>query len=239
MKSKKRTELLSIVSTKAGEEIQREIAAIRGDSKKVKRDIDPYKDTELTEKLLAKTNTKLFMNINKSNQLVLGRSFNNEIIDMLQFKIVDCKLTKDFDVPGFELHSKYFILLNNIKDKRKENLFIDLLNMRSSKICLEGVNYCWVVSRTDSVFVWKYCRVFNDNSIQDVGPSLNMVLENAYHCGDEKYKLAVGENSNKKKSKNTYKNAFNDKIGVLHIDKQDLKEVKTRKSKAYKLNRAK
>lgn len=238
-KSKKRNELLSIVSNKVGEEIQREIATIRGDTRKIKKDIDTYKNSELTERLLAKTSTKLFMSISKNQELTLGRSFNNEIIDLLNFKILDYKLTKDFDVPGFELHAKYFILLNNIGDKRKENLFIDLLNMRSSKICLEGINYTWIISRSDDTYTMKYCRVFSDSSIQDIGPCLVMSLLNSYHCGDEKYKLAIGENRNKKKSKNTFKNAFNDKIGVLHIDKQDLKEVKTRKSKAYKLSKAK
>jgi ribosome production factor 2 len=236
-KTKKRNELLSIISTKVGEEIQREIASIRGDTRKIKKDFDSYKQAELTEKLLAKNNTKFFMNINKNNELIFGRSHDNEIIDMINFKILDHKLTKDFDVPGFELHSKYFILLHNIGDKRKENLFIDILNQRSSKICLEGINYTWIISRKNEEYTMKYCRVFKDNSIEDVGPYLRMTLQNAYHCSEERYKESISENVNKKKNRNTFKNAFNDKIGILHIDKQDLKDVKTRKSRAYKLSK--
>lgn len=238
-KTLKRAQLLSIICTKEGEVVQRELGLIRGDTIKIRKDFDAYKDSERTSKLMAKTQCKFFVSINKKKELIVGRSHDNEIIDTLNFKLLNHKITKDISGPGFELNAKYFILLNNIDDKRKENLFIDLLNMKSSKICLEGINYAWIISKTGDLFVMKYCRVLSDDSIEEVGPCLELQLQNEYHCGEERYQQAIGENKNPKKHKNTFKNGLNDKIGVLHIDKQDLKDVKTRKSRAYKLSKIK
>ncbi|AFM98167.1 hypothetical protein EHEL_041170 [Encephalitozoon hellem ATCC 50504] len=226
-----RKTLLSVICSDEGEKIQREIGVIRGDTVHIREKTSPFDCVEKMEKLMKKKKSGLFISVTKDNLLVIGRAFNDEVIDMVEFKINRYLSVSDFECVGPELHMKYFVVLQNINSERLENLMVDLLNMRSSKACLEAVRYSWVFAKTEGGYVLKYVRVLKDLNVEDCGPLLEMELVRSYHCGDELYKKALGEA--RKPRKNVSKNLFNDKIGTLHIDKQDLRDIKLRKGKGY------
>ncbi|KAK6089715.1 hypothetical protein P3W45_001357 [Vairimorpha bombi] len=223
----KRNSLISIITSKKHKEIQSILTKIRSDCIAVRREklSDPFKQYSIVEKILKAHESKLFITIT-SKHLIFGRSFNNEIIDMLKFKIITYE--KSFKgVISAELNMKYGLLLMNIKDKRIENMFVDLFNMKSSKICLDNIRYMWVITDFNGTYVLKYCRILGNDDLEDVGPYFELELEDKYFCSDETYKKSMG---NKEKTvKNISKNEFNDQIGTLHINKQDLREIKTRK----------
>ncbi|EEQ81586.1 hypothetical protein NCER_101927 [Vairimorpha ceranae BRL01] len=225
----KRNNLISIVTSKKHKEIQNIFTKIRANSIILNRErlTDPFKQYNLIEKILKTHEAKLFITFTSSH-IILGRSFNNEIIDMLKFKIKHYEKSFKGTVSA-ELNMKYTILLININDKRIENLFIDLLNMKSSKICLQNIKYTWVITNIKGIFIIKYCRILENNDLEDVGPCFELELEDKYHCTEETYKKSLGKIE--KKNKSITKNQFNDEIGILHIDKQDLREIKTRKYK--------
>lgn len=227
-----RKTLLSIVSNPEGRRMLREIATIRGDTVHVSEKVDPFGSTEVTERLMRRKRAGLFMSITEDRHLVVGRTFNNEIIDMADFRIDSHRSIGEFPCAGPELYAKYFVVLQNIDDGRLGNLVVDLFNMRSTRVCLESIRYSWVFSRTDKGYVLKYVRVLQDLSVEDCGPSFEMELIRSYHCGDELYKRAIDEPSRPKKK--TRRNEFRDKIGTIHIDRQDLKDIRLRRSKGYK-----
>ncbi|ADM11411.1 uncharacterized protein Eint_041220 [Encephalitozoon intestinalis ATCC 50506] len=221
--------LLSVICSSEGEKIQREIGAIRGDTIHIQEKISAFDCVEQVEKLMKKKKSGIFISVTKENLLVIGRTFNDEIIDMVEFKINKYQPVSDFECVSPELHMKYFVVLENINNPRLESLVIDLFNMRSSKVCLEGIRYSWVFARTESGYVLKYVRVLKDLSVEDCGPLFEMELARSYHCSDELYKKALDEPS--KPRRNTTKNLFNDRIGTIYIDKQDLRDIKLKKTK--------
>lgn len=223
----KRNNLISIITSKKHKEIQLILTKIRSDCITVKREklLDPFKQYNIVEKILKSHNSKLFITFTSDN-LILGRSFNNEIIDMLKFKIKNYEKSFKGVIPA-EINMKYGLLLINIKDKRIENIFVDIFNMKSSKVCLDNLKYIWVITDYNGTYILKYCRILNNDDLEDVGPYLELEIEDQYACSDETYKKSFG---NKEKNvKNVSKNEFYDQIGTLHIDKQDLREIKTRK----------
>jgi ribosome production factor 2 len=228
-KSSKRKALLSIVTNERSREMQREIATIRGDSVELVEHINAYTDTDVTERLLRRKQCGLFLSINKEMYLSFGRCFNDEIIDMVEFRISRHRPVSDFGPLGPALHSRYFVLLQNIDNERLANLVVDLLNKRGNKICLDGVRHAWIFSRTEKRYLLKYVRILNDQSIEDCGPYFELELVRSYHCTEEKYQEALDL---PKKSNKISKNELKDKIGRVYLEKQDLKDVKLRKGKA-------
>lgn len=223
----KRLNVLSIITSKKNKEIQSIVTKIRSDCIQVIREklSDPMKQYSLIQKLLKKNECKLFLTIT-NGFFSFGRSFNDEILDLLKFKIINSKSTFK-NVVSAELNMKYYIFIQNIADDRICNLIIDVFNMKSSKVCLKNIKYCWIFSCIDSKYIFKYCRILSNDEIEDIGPYFELELVDKYYCSDELYKKSFGEIS--KKNKKINKNEFKDEIGTLHIDKQDLREIKTRK----------
>lgn len=227
-----RKTLLSVISSDEGERIQREIGIIRGDTVHVHEKMNPFDNVERMERLMKKKKSGLFMSVTKDRRFVIGRNFNDEIIDMAEFKVNGFQSVSDFGCVSPELHMKYFVVLQNISSSRLENLVIDLFNMKSSKVCLESIRYAWIFARTEAGHVLKYVRVLKDFTVEDCGPLLEMELVRSYHCSEELYGKAVDEPS--KPKKNVTRSLLNDKVGTLHIDKQDLRDIRLKKGKGYK-----
>lgn len=222
----KRLNLLSIITNKKNKELQTIVTKIRSDCIQVTREkiLDPLKQYALIQKILKKHDCKLFFTITNGH-FTIGRTFNEEILDLLKFKIL--KSVSTFKgVVSAEINMKYFIFIQNITDERMCNLLIDVFNMKSSKVCLDNIKYCWIFSYVDSKYIFKYCRILSNDDVEDIGPYFELELVDKYYCNDELYKKSFGVVS--KINKKINKNIFKDEIGTLHIDKQDLREIKTR-----------
>ncbi|KAH9411573.1 hypothetical protein HK407_04g06780 [Ordospora pajunii] len=231
-KSDERKTLLSVVSNEEGERIQKEFSTIRGDAVSVRENVSPFDCVEKIERLMKKKRCGVFFSVTKEKRLVIGRVFNDEMIDIAEFSIDKYMSVSDFECVSPELHMKYFVVVQNIDDARLENLVVDMLNMKSNKVCLDNIRYCWVFARSEAGYVLKYVRVMKDLSIENCGPLFEMQLIRSHHCDEEVYKKAIDEPGRGRK--NIKKNVFNDKIGTLHINKQDLREVRLKKIKGYK-----
>lgn len=228
----RRKTLLSVISNKEGERIQKEIGVIRKDTVHVKDGMNPFDSTELVERLMKKKKAALFINVTKDQRLVMGRTFNDEVIDMVEFTIDSYRSVSSFGCAGPELHAKYYVILQNINDSRMENLIVDLFNMKSAKVCLESIRYAWVFAKSEVGYVLKYVRILRDLSVEDCGPMFEMALARSYHCDEELYKKAIDEPVRSRKGVKT--NEFRDKVGKIHVDKQDLRDVRLRRTRGYK-----
>lgn len=213
----------------------KEFLAIRGDVAgfKTKLDSDSCLNTNGIFKLMKKKNCALFLSYDGKNSISLGRSYNGQPLEVIKFKIRNMLSSSDFKTLPPELNVKYFCIFLNIKNKKIENLFVDLLNQPSSKINISAVKYAWVISQADTIITIKFVRVLDDISIEEIGPFFEIETEKEFFCSDELREQAFSVKI-PKKQKNVSKNIFKDKIGKIYIEKQDLKDINTRKSRAYK-----
>lgn len=214
----------------------KELLTIRGDFTALEEGLDSFADYEKTCRLMKKKKCALSVASTKDH-LVLTRAYDYQPLEILKFRIAKCLSSADFSPAPAELHSKYFVVCQQIENKRVENLFVDFFSQSSTKVNIDSVKYAWVVSQSGSqherVFTLKYVRVLNDLSVEDIGPCFELVLEKEFYCGDELHEKAFAHNK-PRRQKNVAKNAFKDAVGRLHIDRQDLNDINLKKSRAYK-----
>lgn len=222
--------------TKSIPKALKELLTIRGDFTTLDESIDAFSDYEKALKLMKKKKSVISVTHNK-NTLVFIRSFDYQPLEILKFTILNALSSTDFNSIPAEFFSKYFIISQNIENKRIENFFIDFFSQRTVKIDIESVKYAWIISSSSKVeYNLKYVRVLNDFSVEDIGPSFDLKLEKEFYCGDEIYSKAFSQDK-PVKQKNVSKNVFKDTVGKLHIDRQDLNDINLKKSRAYKTNK--
>lgn len=233
--TKHRKELLCINNNSNGEKKLKELLKIRGDVTPVKTTINLGFDTDLTIRIMKKKKCGLFINVSKEDILSIGRTFNDELIDFVGFKITSYKSASAFDVSGFELMVKYFVLVQNLNNSRLENLMVDLLCTKGTKITPDGIRYAWIFAKLEGKsYVLKFVRVLKDLSVEECGPLFELELTSEYHCNNDIFEKALNVPKPSKKNKNIERNAFKDQIGTIHINKQDLRDVKIRRTRSYK-----
>lgn len=213
----------------------KELLTLRNDFHTLEEDIDAFSSYENACKLMKKKQCALLINPKKDHLEIL-RAYDHQPLEILRFKIVNERSSADFkDTVPPELFVKYFIVCIGIQSKRIENVFIDLLSQKSTKIDIESIKYSWIISQDEktNIYTVKFVRVLNNNTIEDIGPYFELELVKEFYCGDEIYEKAFSVEKPKKR-KNVSKNIFKDTVGKLHIEKQDLKEINLKKSRAYK-----
>lgn len=211
----------------------RELLTIRGDFHSLEEDIDVYSEYEKACQLMKKKKCSLLVSIHR-NTLVLMRTYDNRPLEIFKFSILKSMSSSDFKTVPAELFTKYFIVIMNLQNKRLENLFVDFFNQKSKDVNIDGVRYSWIIQQDkEGTVTMKFVRVMNDLSIEEIGPYFELKMEKEFYCGDELYEKAFTVEK-KKKQKNVTKNVFKDTVGKLHIERQDLKEINLKKSRAYK-----
>jgi len=210
----------------------KELLTIRGDFVALE---ESNLDYEKTCKLMKKKKCALSLELN-GDKLAITRIFDAEPLERTEFRIQKAQSSSDFATVPAELFSRYYVVCQNIENKRMENLFVDLFSQCSSKVNLDAVKYAWIINESQAdgrVITVKYVRVMNDFSVEDIGPYFELVPTSEFFSGDELYEKAFSQ-PKAKKQKNVSKNVFKDKIGKLHIERQDLTEINHKKSKGYK-----
>ncbi|ELA41366.1 uncharacterized protein VICG_01607 [Vittaforma corneae ATCC 50505] len=214
----------------------RELLTIRGDFLALEEDIDCFADYEKTCKLMKKKKCALSVASTKEH-LVFVRVYDYQPLEILKFRISKSFSSADFGSVPAELYSKYFVICQQIENKRIENFLVDFFSQHSTKVNIDSVRYAWIIGQTshqsERTFTLKYVRVLNDLSVEDIGPHFELVLEKEFYCGDELYEKAFAC-SQPAKQRNVSKNVFRDTVGKLHIDRQDLNDINLKKSRAYK-----
>lgn len=211
----------------------RELLAIRGDAAVLKEEFDTYADADRTLKLMKKKKAALFISHIGESHLVLGRSYDGQFIDLVKFKIQRMLSSSDFQSLAAEVHVKYFLLFQGIADARLENLLADAFHQSSREVDLCGLRYAWIFHQHDRLLTLKFVRVLKDMSVADVGPFFELAIEKEYFCGEDLWSAAL-DVKKVKKVKNTEKNVFKDRIGKVHVDRQDLKDIKLKKNRGRK-----
>uniref|UniRef100_A0A3Q3F6V6 Ribosome production factor 2 homolog n=1 Tax=Labrus bergylta TaxID=56723 RepID=A0A3Q3F6V6_9LABR len=213
------------------------------------------KDIEFFSK---KTDCSLFLfgshNKKRPNNLIFGRLFDFHVLDMVELGIEkyvslsDIKASKcpEGTKPMLVFAGEAFDMDN--EHKRLKSLLIDFFRGPTvSAVRLAGLEHVLHFTALEGKVYMRSYRCLLKKSgcrtprieLEEIGPSLDLVLRRTHLASDDLYKLAHRRPKALKirKKKNVSHDAFGTKFGRVHMQKQDLTKLQTRKMKGLRKRR--
>jgi ribosome production factor 2 len=206
---------------------------------------------------MASTNKK------RPNNLTLGRTFDSQILDMAEIGILRYKSIADYGgtVPKKRLGSKPLLLFcgelwqHDSNCSKLQNLLIDIYKGDTcKKIFSAGIDHIIVFTSVlgpddKPLFHQRtyFCKLKKNPKggtvpvplLTPCGPDMDFVLRRTRLATPELWKAALKQpqsihRRNQKKNKNHSTNLFGERIGRLHLEKQDLDNRQGKKVKALR-----
>lgn len=245
-------------------EVLRDLAAIKKPNSILltkNNDIKPFEDVAKLEFLSIKNDSSLFVLGNhtkkRPHNLVIGRMFDHQLLDMIEVQIKDYKGLADFVATKCHLGSKPLFVfqgeqfhLNGAGDDKYSklmNLLIDLFKGEQIELInLQGLEYVIVVTATsgqEDLIKMKIFSIKMEKSgqkaprveLEEMGPSMDLTMLRSKFSSDEQKKASLKRPKEllPKKFKNVEKTDIGDVMGRVYVE-QDLSKLQTRKVKALK-----
>jgi len=207
--------------------------------------------------VMASTNKK------RPNNLVIGRTFDHQILDMVEVGVLRYKSIHDYggSVPKKRIGSKPLMMFlgdlwqQDSSCQKMQNLLLDFYRGDVvDKIVVSGLDHLimFVASKdpqTNQLLIHQHVYFMklkkdpdNPSSTTPVpllmpcGPDMTMVIRRTQFAAPDLWKAALKQPQGlkKKKRKNHTTNLFGETIGRLHLEKQDVDKMGGRKSKALR-----
>ncbi|XP_006110054.2 ribosome production factor 2 homolog [Myotis lucifugus] len=215
----------------------------------------PFEDQTSLEFFSKKSDCSLFMfgshNKKRPNNLVIGRMYDYHVLDMIELgieKFVSLKDIKNSKCP--EGTKPMLIFAGNDFDvtedyRRLKSLLIDFFRGPTvSNIRLAGLEYVLHFTALNGKIYFRSYKLLLKKSgcrtprieLEEMGPSLDLVLRRTHLASDDLYKLSMKmpKALKPKKKKNISHDTFGTTYGRIHMQKQDLSKLQTRKMKGLK-----
>jgi len=225
-----------------------------------KNQIRPFDDDTSIEFFAQKNDASQFVLTSHTKKrpstLILGRLFNFHLLDMVELTISNYKSASSFTnvkkkpmaggKPAIIFQGAEFE--NSEDHKRTGNLFIDIFRLHEvNKIDLSGLDRVIVCSTLDGVILFRQYMVKLLKSgtrvprveLEEVGPSFDCSIGRTKFASTDLMKeaLRVPPQLQAKKKKNKSSNIFGDKLGTIHMERQDLDTLTLARMKAFKRKR--
>lgn len=221
-----------------------------------KHDSDSFEDPSKIERLCVKEDASLFSlakhSKKKPNSLLCGRLFNGQILDMFEFSVEDIKPLSNYlktlsegtgNKPVLVFAGEQF---DRTKDSiRLKNFLTDYFRGNVvEKLSLQGVKY--VLSfflhdellsiRPYTVQLLKSGLATPRVELLESGPVVDMKVTRMKLATDDLYQQSLKQpkEATIKKQKNVSLDDFQNKLGRVHMERQDFKKLQLRKVKAYR-----
>lgn len=215
----------------------------------------PFEDQTSLEFFSKKSDCSLFVfgshNKKRPNNLIFGRLFDYHVLDMIELglekfvSLQDVKCSKCpegtkplliFAGDAFEINEDY---------RRLKSLFIDFFRGPAvSSIRLAGLEHLLHFTAVDGKIFMRSYKVLLKKSgcrtprieLEEMGPSFDFVMRRTHLASDDLFKQALKRPKalQAKKKKNISHDTFGTQYGRIHMQKQDLGKLQTRKVKALK-----
>lgn len=203
-------------------------------------------------------------NKKRPNNLILGRTFDRQMLDMIEVGVTRFKSMDDYGgkVPKKRVGSKPLMLFvgdvwqQNDTTKRYQSFLVDFYRGDPvDKLVVQGLDHLMVFALTEKIDASNncvktihqrtyFCKLKKNPDggknplplLLPCGPDLDMVVRRDQLASDELWRAAIKQPTaaKKKKIKNQSTNIFGETIGRLHMDKQDIDKMQGRKSKALR-----
>ncbi|XP_013385183.1 ribosome production factor 2 homolog isoform X1 [Lingula anatina] len=215
----------------------------------------PLEDQTSLEFLSDRNDASLFMfgshQKKRPNNVVIGRFFDFHVLDMVELGIEKYKSMQEFHVGKFSLGSKPCLLFageafeNEPEYQRLKNLLIDFFRGPViENIRLAGLEHVLLFTTLDGKIYLRNYKVQMKKSgsrtprieLEEIGPSVDFSMRRTRLASDDLYKRARQQpkQAKPKKVKNINRDPFGSKLGRIHMEKQDLDKLQTRKMKGLK-----
>lgn len=220
-----------------------------------KNDILPFEDILPVERMAQKHDCSLFSFVTHSkkrpNNLILGRMFDLHLLDMFELGIEDFKSLSDFSNAKISSGTKPCMVFcgTAFEDEnefiRLKNLLIDFFRgVEATDIRLQGFEHALLFTAFEGKIFLRSYRILMKKSgtrvprieVEEIGPSLTLTIRRNRMASDDLFKAACKQPKALKtrKVKNISKDVFGSKLGRIHMEKQDLGNLQTRKMKGLK-----
>ncbi|KAJ1728277.1 rRNA-binding ribosome biosynthesis protein rpf2 [Coemansia sp. RSA 1939] len=227
-----------------------------------KNEVHPFDDETSIEFFARKNDSSLFAvgmhSKKRPHNLILGRMFNYQILDMIELGIERCAPMKDFKAATSAVGMRPLMVFNGEAFNHSE----DMVRLKSTlldffrgevaeMVSLKGLEY--VISVTAGppgingepglVFFRTYTTSLKKSGVrqprvelEEMGPSIDMRIRRVRYPTDDMWKQAtrIPKELKVTKVKNISRDGLGDKYGRIHMGKQDINKIQTRKVKALK-----
>ncbi|EEB08936.1 brix domain-containing protein Rpf2 [Schizosaccharomyces japonicus yFS275] len=202
-------------------------------------------------------------NKKRPHNLTWVRFFDHKVMDMMEMGISNFKSIKEFSAPLIVPGTKPLIIFqgsvfdNHPVYRHAKSLFLDFFRGETiKKIDSAGLTYVVVISAADledpeaenvASFPKINFRVYNTKLLKteqklprvelvEMGPRMDLSIRRIEAAQDDVLQEALKKPKSQevKTKKNIDVNPIGDKVGRIHIDKQDLNKLQTRKMKGLK-----
>jgi len=224
-----------------------------------KNEVYPFEDITSMEFFGQKNDCSLFAygshSKKRPNNLIIGRLYDGHLLDMVEFG-VDTYLSIDSIKGGSKklMGSKpMFVFQGDLWDvdstyMRIQNLLLDFFRGdKISKVSLKGLDHvisCSVIDskiylRTYSILLKKSGTKVPNVLLHPMGPFMDLSIRRHEFASDDLFKLAckMPKVLATKKVKNISSSSLGDKLGRIHMKKQDLDSMGTRRVNALRNNK--
>jgi ribosome production factor 2 len=222
------------------------------------KEMHPFENCEPIEYLCRKNDASLFAYASTSKKrpfrLVLGRTFDEELLDMQEFSVSEFRASSEFDGGnGWLLGSKSMVVFQGAgfesdEDlKHSKNILTDIFRgPKAEKVCLMGLNrvvVCSVLEGQRKILVRQYRVDFKKTgtklphcAMTEIGPRFSLAPDRRRAAIAERWKAALRKPKQlkPKKRKNVSTNVLGQTKGRIHVGKQDLGKVHTHLAHSYK-----
>ncbi|KAJ1510454.1 hypothetical protein HMI56_006332 [Coelomomyces lativittatus] len=220
-----------------------------------KNEIRPFDNIQPVEFLSQKNDASLILigshNKKRPHNLVFARTFDGQLLDMLEFGIQDYEAIKDISGPKCGVGLRPLLVFHGPWDTQPKlkSLFLDFFHgYTCPTIDLSSIQHAISLTYTESLI---YVRSYTVNlkrsdeptptmELKPMGPNFNLCPRRSRLPDDALWKQAhyrpkmITRIREGKKIKNHEKNALGQVYGRLHFQKQNLKGLQLKKMKGLK-----
>uniref|UniRef100_A0A1L8DSA2 Ribosome production factor 2 homolog n=1 Tax=Nyssomyia neivai TaxID=330878 RepID=A0A1L8DSA2_9DIPT len=219
-------------------------------------DIIPFENELPLQQLAEKNECSMFMfgssSKKRPDNLILGRMYENELLDMVELGLVKYRGLGEFKTEKISSNVKPCLVFNGPKWtqsdelKRLKCLLIDSFHRETvDSIRLQGMEHVLSFTITDdltllmrsySIQLKKSGQKTPRIELTEMGPSCDFVIRRTKIASEDLYKLSRKRPKTLKtvKKKNLSTDVFGNKHGQVHVGKQNINKIQTRKVKALK-----
>ena len=220
-----------------------------------KNDVNPFLDSTSLEFLINKNDASLFVvgshTKKRPHTLTIGRTFDGHILDMLEVGISNYKAFSEFKSTGCGLGQKpMFVFAGDLfatsqTHQLVKNMLLDFYRGQVvDEIALTGLEYVIGVTAVENGVMFRIYNVQMKKSgtrvprieLEEMGPRMDMKFGRIRYHDDDAWKqsLKTPKELRPKKVKNITSDPLGDKFGRVHVGRQDLGKLQTRKMKGLK-----
>lgn len=187
----------------------------------------------------------------RPNNVVIGRTFDWKLLDMIEFGVSNFVSTKDFGEGSSGLGSKPMFVLSGEAFQTEEiyrtaaNMLVDFFRGRVvDKINMQGLDHVIQLTVQDEVIHFAHYSVklkksgtqVPNISLTEIGPSMDFTVRRSKLAAEDlrRDSLRTPAQLNPSKHKNISKTSLNDTVGRLHVPDQGIDKLITYRPRGLK-----